>query len=363
MSLRTDIECALDGGTPERTPLTVCDWLLFHQQKIDIREDHVTELLRVCLQAPEWQRLLDRGLGICHHVPVIRAIEHGVRTVRKTRHEGSARYDVVRKETPIGAIQMVTCNGWHHEPWIKEPGDYEVQRWIIQNTELLPNDDAYDRALNLVGHRGVVIQTGHGCWQSRSPAMRINVDMAGTQQFCLDVALAEEALSVLYEELKRQFLAEVAMIAKMPGRYVKWLENLTISMLGPRRYADMLVNVYCEAMPIYVQAGKRVMVHYDGALQVIADQIAQAPFDCVESLTEPPEGDLLYDECRRLWPDKVLWGNINVDLYARGEAVLKQSVRDKCHRAGRRAFLLEISEDLPGNFDVSVPWVLEALAE
>lgn len=364
MSLRSEIECALEGGTPERTPLTIYDWLLFHHQKSqEIREDTVTDLLAACLQAPEWHRLLGMGLGICHHVPVIRAIEHGVKTVCETYHEGGARYDIVRKETPVGSIRKMTRDGWHHEDWLKTPRDYEVQCWIIENTELVPNEGAYDRAMDLVGDRGVVILTGHGCWQSRSPAMRINVDMAGTQQFCMDVALGEEALLTLYAALKRQFLAEAAMIARMSGRYVKWAENLTISMLGPRRYEDMLVNVYREAMPLYEQAGKRVMVHYDGALRVIADQIAQCPYHCVESLTEPPEGDLLYDECRRLWPDKVLWGNINVDLYSRSEAVLKQAVRDKCRRAGRRAFLLEVSEDLPPNFETSIPSVLAALGD
>ena len=45
------------------------------------------------------------------------------------------------------------------------------------------------------------------------------------------------------------------------------------------------------------------MVHHDGALRVIADQIASAPFRMIESLTEPPEGNMMYDECPTAWPD------------------------------------------------------------
>jgi hypothetical protein len=144
---------------------------------------------------------------------------------------------------------------------------------------------------------------------------------------------------------------------------VKWFENLTISMLGPRRYGDLLVPVYDEAVPILERGDKRVMVHYDGALQVIADQIAAAPFHMIESLTEPPEGNMLYDVCRAAWPDKVFWANINVDLFSGPTEGLRQAVIDKRRRAGKKAFAFEISEDLPANWRETVPIVLETLKE
>jgi len=139
---------------------------------------------------------------------------------------------------------------------------------------------------------------------SRTPVMMINVDWAGTQQFCLDVAMEIPELFELYEARKKLFLKETELIAKGLGQFVKWLENLTISMLGPQRYGDLLVSVYNKAVPILDKAGKRVMVHYDGALSVIADQIVAAPFHMIESLTEPPEGNMMYDKCRAAWPLK-----------------------------------------------------------
>ena len=105
------------------------------------------------------------------------------------------------------------------------------------------------------------------------------------------------------------------------------------------------------------------MVHYDGALNVIADEIARAPFHMIESLTEPPEGDMTYDQCRRAWPDKVFWANINVDLYSEPEQVLRKAVLQKRHRAGKKALAFEISEDLPANWQQSIPIVLATLKE
>jgi len=189
------------------------------------------------------------------------------------------------------------------------------------------------------------------------------VDWAGTEQFCMDLALELPELFELYEARKRLFLQETQLIARGPGRFVKWFENLTVGMLGPQRYSDLLVSVYNECVPMLGAAGKRVMVHYDGALSVIADHIAQAPFHMIESLTEPPEGDMSYDQCRRAWPDKVFWANINVDLYAEPEPILRQAVVDKRQRAEKKALAFEISEDLPANWQQSIPIVLDTLRE
>jgi hypothetical protein len=156
-------------------------------------------------------------------------------------------------------------------------------------------------------------------------------------------------------------MQEQKLLAQMPGRYVNWLENLTISMLGPARYRDLLVSVYNEAVPVLEAAGKRVFVHYDGELGCIKDDIAAAPFHGIDSLTEPPEGDMTYDVCRAAWPEKVFWANINLELYYAPEEVLRQAVIDKCERAGRRGLAFEISEDRPDDWQKTIPIVLDTL--
>ena len=63
------------------------------------------------------------------------------------------------------------------------------------------------------------------------------------------------------------------------------------------------------------------------------------------------------------WPDKVFWANINLDLYYRPPEVLREAVKAKQRRAGMRGLAFEISEDLPANWRVSIPIVLDALNE
>jgi len=149
------------------------------------------------------------------------------------------------------------------------------------------------------GDTGITVVFG-----GRTPAMSILVDYAGMERFALDVASEVEELFALYEAEKKLFLEWNRLIAAGPGRFVKWNENLTIDMIGPKRYANLLMPVYNEAVPVLEAAGKRVMVHYDGTLKAVAGQIADAPFHIIQSLTEPPEGDMMLDECRAAWPDK-----------------------------------------------------------
>jgi hypothetical protein len=102
---------------------------------------------------------------------------------------------------------------------------------------------------------------------------------------------------------------------------------------------------------------------YDGDLRIMADQIAEASFHIVDSLTEHPEGERMYDECRQMWPDEVLWGNINLDLYSLPAEELRKAVIAKRERAGKRGFAFEISENLPENWKESTPVVLEVVEE
>ncbi|MBC8472815.1 MAG: hypothetical protein ISS77_04405 [Phycisphaerae bacterium] len=348
MNTRENIITALNGGIPEITPLTFYSWML----TIDKQEnEHL-------LFDDQWKRLYDMGLGICHHVHVTREVQHGVKDSIETKKIGSDVLEVHTKDTPVGSIQQTFKNGWHHEYWIKTPADYKVMTWIMDNTELVPCYDEFGRGEELVGDNGISIILA-----SRTPAMNINVDWAGTEQFCLDLALEVGELMELYEARKKLFIQETELIAKGPGKFIKWLENLTISVMGPQKYGQLLVPIYEQCVPVYEAAGKRVMVHYDGQLSAIKDQIAKAPFHMVESLTEAPEGDMTYAECREIWPDKVLWGNINVALYYEPVEVLRQAVIDKRKRAGKKGFLFSISEDMPTNHNDSVPVVLETLSK
>lgn len=343
MSVHQDLTKALSGEAPERTPFSIYDWLLPEPG---------------AWQAPDWQALLDQGLGVTFHRETVRRVRHGLEEEEEWQAKDGHQLHFTRWKTPVGTLQQGERDGWHVEFFVKEPRDYKTLQWIVENTENVADYEPYLQQQELIGEHGIVLAYG---W--RTPAMVINVDWAGTERFCEDLALEVPELFDLYHAMRIKFREETEIVAAGPGRFVKWLENLTVSMVGPRRYQGLLLSVYEECTPILERAGKRVMVHYDGALSPIARHIASAPFHIIESLTEPPEGNMTYDQCRAAWPDKAFWGNINLENYYLAPEGLRAEVIAKRERAGKRGFAFELSEDLPTNWQESIPVVLRTLEE
>jgi len=350
MTPRENLMTALQGGLPEHTPLSVLDWF-FADPRHDFRE---------------WRPLFDQGLALVVQCQTTRLVEHGVKTTVEHRAEGDRRCTVRLKETPVGTVHSVTVNSiraprlmeWPQRYWVETPEDYRILRWIAEHTEVLTQYETLGRAMETAGDRGVVVVLG-----GRSPAMSIQIDYAGGERFALDLAQGVDELFELYEAEKELFLAVNRAIAAGPGAFVTWCEQLTIDMLGPRRYAELLMPVYQEIVPLYESAGKRVLVQYDGKLRAAADLIAHAPFHIIELLTEPPEGDMTLDECRAAWPDKVLWANVNLGRYQLPPDELREAIVAMRQRAGKKGLALSIAEDIPGNWRASVPVVLETLQD
>jgi hypothetical protein len=331
---------ALDGGTPAITPLSIYRWMV---------DDLVSD---------RWRRLLDQGLALHRACPTVRGACPGLETTVENSGEGAGRREIRSWKTPVGSLSEVRFGGWQTEWTVKTPKDYKTIQWIVGHTELTPAYENFAQAEAEVGEAGLVV-----VWGPRTPAMEIGLQWAGAERFCLDLALEVPELLDLYEAARKKFLEHTRILAAGPGSYVDWPENLTSSLLGPKWYRELLTPVYEECVPLLAAAGKRVMVHYDGVLSSVAEEIAAAPFHVIESLTEPPEGDMSYDQCRAAWPDKSFWGNINLGCYSLPPDKLRQEVAAKRERAGKRGLAFSISEDLPSNWESSIPTVLETLRE
>ena len=350
MTVRDNMIAVLKGKTPEWTPFVTANWYFTHSGQI----------------FDEWRSLFDQGLGFWVGCGTVRLETHGVRETVERRVEGDQLCRITRKETPIGTIQRVTLDSvskpraieWTIEHWIKEPKDYKIRQWIVEHSEPVPQYDEYEKKAEMEHDYGITVVGG-----GRTPIMSILVEYAGMERFALDVASEVAELFDLYEAQKALFLELNRLIAEGPGQFVVWGENLTAPMMGSKRYRDLLLPIYKEAVPMLEAGGKRVGVHYDGQLRAIAEGVAEAPFHYLHSLTEPPEGDMMLDECRAAWPDKTFWVNVNLGLYDLPEAELREAIVAMRDRAGKRGLALGISEDVPDNWARTVLLIVQTLQE
>ncbi len=146
-------------------------------------------------------------------------------------------------------------------------------------------------------------------------------------------------------------------------RFVSLLENFTAESWGAARFRQYHLPVYAKLLPIFEKAGKRVFPHCDGQLACVAPLLADTGFAGIESLTEPPEGDLTLAQARAAFPDKVFWSNINVGVYSLPQGELRRWVRERVRVAAADGcgLVFEISEDRPPNWREAIPVVLEEL--
>lgn len=340
MTPRDNLCAALDGKRPAWIPYTV-------------NREFVTA-------DPAWESLFASGLCPIPYVHTVREESTGVeRLATPIAWRGqSARRVTLR--TPVGKISQVEVDGWVQEYFLKTPADYRVMEYIVRHTRLIPDPAAFEAAERAVGERGLTL-VGVG----RSPMQTILVDYAGLENFAYHLADGFPELFALAGALDEQLFERCRLTAAGPGRMVSLLENFTAETWGATRFAQYHLSVYAKILPLFQMAGKRVFPHCDGQLACVAGLLADTGFAGIESLTEPPEGDMTLAQAHAAMPDKIFWTNINVGLYALPPDDLRRWVRRRVRAAAPEGsgLAFEISEDLPPNWREAIPVVLETLRE
>ena len=343
MNIHERLEAFWAGERPDRIPYTIYQNEWRHNQ-----------------DDPAWQAMYEAGLGVTWHVAAYRSDIRDVEIVTDTEERGGVSVRRQVMTTPTGSITQSWRNGWHDEYLLETKEDYRVMIEIVRNTELMPQYDLVRERFEEIRPYGVGL-LGIG----RTPLQTILVDFVGLESFAYHLVDYEEEVRELYDALLVQFRRRVEITAGAPGRFVSNLENFTSESLGPRRYEELLMPVYEECFPILQDAGKIIGCHYDGHTASCRDQIARAPMDLIESLTEPNEGDQTLSEARAVWPDKLFWCNIRVGDYNLPPAELRAKVLSLVEQGGvdGRCIAFEVSEQYPANWRESIPVVLNALEE
>jgi len=340
-SVRARLERALAGDVIQRPVYAAYDWFIKNR-------------------AIDWGSLFEQGLGQIAHADLVQAHRPNVEIVETTQEvDGQIRRDV-RWITDRGELHEWYLGEWHQECFIKKPDDYRIMRRAWEGTHFTVTSEPFEHADEEVGDTGITL--GHLGWAPlrRTPEMTVQIEFAGLERFTLDLADEQPELMELLELLTEVTLQKCRVAAKGPARYIKLWENMSIEMIGPRLYRQRLVPVYRQILEIFSSAGKRLVVHYDGKLRSIADDIAELGFD-LDSFTPPPQGDMSTAEARACWPEKFLWLHPPLDWFRGDQATLVERILQMVRDAGPRRYCFMISEDVPPAWEQNVPAVLQAL--
>lgn len=337
--IRARFEHALAGDPVEQPIYAVYDWFV-RNRPID------------------WASLFDLGLGQINHANLVRHERPHLEIVEEhSEVEGRTRRDV-RWITDRGELHEWYLDEWRQEFLVKRPEDYRVLHRALEDSRVVASGDAFNESEQDLGQRGITVgQLG------RTPLMEVQIDLAGLERFALDIAEQRSELMELLELMTELKLAEFRAAAQAPARYIKLWENLSIETIGLRRYREVLVPLYHQIFEILDTAGQRLLVHYDGKLRLIADDIAELDIDGIDSFTPPPEGDMSVAEGRKRWPKKFLWLHPPLGWYREPDHTFVDRIKQMIADAGGQRFCLMISEDVPPDWQRKVPLLLEVLEE
>ncbi len=346
MSIRKRLEQAISGEPVEHPVYFVYDWFV-NNRDID------------------WQSLFDQGLGQMNHVDLLEFDRPNLDIVEtETMEHGKVRKDV-RWITGIGELHEYYLDGWLQEYMIKSPEDYRIMNYALSDTTITPTNSFYDRSEAELGDRGITV--GHLGWtpfeSRRTALLEIQVDFAGLERFSIDIITEQPELLELIELIDGQTIEAFRCLLKTRAQHIKLWENLSIETMGPVIYRNYLVPLYKRIFEVLDGSDKKLQVHYDGKLRVIAGDIAGLPFEGIDSLTGPPEGDLTAADARSFWPDKFFWLHPNLGWYSLPEKQLAEKIKRTVADAGPSRFCLMISEEVPPEWESAVPIVLRTLQD
>ena len=262
-----------------------------------------------------------RGMGMCWTRPPYTTKMHGV-DVTETPSVSSGTVILRRTyATPVGSIyedeqrepgvgQWHAMRSWRDvSPWqterlIKGPEDYKVLKYIVENTEYIPDYFPVEQAMDWLGDEGVVADQ-----MPHSPMQMLMIDWIGSEggRFFIHHAKYPDLVEDLYRAISksREPLYEIA--AKSPAPITLCGDNIDGVLVNPKLFQKYFMPEYEKMGRVLHEHGKLMAVHMDGRVGVLKDLIAKTPIDIIEGLPSPPMGDLPIGKALSLWKDKVVW--------------------------------------------------------
>ena len=337
---RDEIELALSGGAPANVPFSFYDVLF--PPGFDPRP----------LQA--------RGMAICARRNIWIRVTPNVKVTEIRETDGSVR---TVWETPLGSLSSYNkAAALAHvmvEHPVKSRDDYRAAKFIIDDTQYVPQYDEFLAEITAVGQTGKVI--AQTCYE---PLMDIQIIWIGQEQFCLELADNPDALMELHEALVRSHRRMYEVSARSPADYILYGGNVAPEMIGPDRVRDLIQPCWNAFADRLHEQGKFLGCHLDANNRAILATVGESHLDFVEAFTPPPDCNVAVDEALEVWSGKRLWVNFPSSVHLLDDACIHNAAVEIIRQAGdRKGFLMGVTEDIPAqHLERSCTVILDAIA-
>ncbi len=217
---------------------------------------------------------------------------------------------VILHKTPAGNLKEVTRHGYHTEYPVKTLSDIRIMEYILEDTELEFDLNAFKVAEREFGERGVVQS-----FYSRSPLQTLIISYMGFENTIY--ALND------YPDKVRDFLRAIEkhedkiyeVVLNSPLKILNFGENIDANINSPSLFEEYLIPYYKKRINQVHQKGKFCHIHMDGSLKPLLPLINKAGFDGIEAATPLPQGDVTLEELKDALGKTILIDGIPAILF------------------------------------------------
>lgn len=307
----------------------------------------------------------NRGMGISWARPCYTFMMHNVECT-ETQEVSTGTVSVRRTYiTPVGSVYLDEkkepgVGQWHAnrswrdvQPWqksrlIKTPDDYDVVKYMVENTEYTPDYFPIEQGRDWLGEDGVVMS-----WITKSPMATMMIEWIGSEEgrFYIHHARYRDKVDALFEALSKSLEPLYEIAAKSPADIIWIPENLEGYLVSPDLFKQYFISEYEKCAKVIHEHGKLLAVHIDGRIGILKDLIAETSIDIIEALHPPPMGDLPIGEALDLWEDKVIWVGYPGAVYMLGPEEVKKNTLELLRSVipGERLVIEMSTENLVSN--------------
>ncbi|MFA6472761.1 MAG: uroporphyrinogen decarboxylase family protein, partial [Candidatus Latescibacterota bacterium] len=219
--------------------------------------------------------------------------------------------------TPLGPLRMETrLNADIYTIWTTEfllKNEDDVDRLLsLPYVRLKPSMEKYDALREKMGDRGVML-----C-DLIDPVVSISSCMPFEQYILLSVVDRKKfrALLDFFAERMYDFLDDVLEQGAGPLFRIVGPELCTPPYMSPEDFREFIVSYDKPFIEKIHRAGRYARIHCHGRISRVADMILEMEPDALDPVEEPPGGDIMFDEAKRVLGKSIcLMGSIQESLF------------------------------------------------
>lgn len=231
---------------------------------------------------------------------------------------------------------------------LKEQEDFKTFKFIIENSEFIPQNESFREKQEAMGDIGFVVPT-----LSRSPFQQILINCVGEIPLFHLLSDSPGYVDKLLALLDVRYMEDIKNLAELDYPYVEFDDNLDGIMTNPRLFEKYSLPYYQKYTNLLHAQGKKVGSHTDGNIKPLLGLLTESGLDVCESFTPAPVTECTLREALEAWEENgpIIWGGIPSPLLEErvSEEEFRQFIELTLETINGHPIILGIGDMVMGN--------------